>query len=107
KNKRDAAHDIAAPPPDGGGGEYDEGADSEPAHVEKPAEQVVALVSPIRPAGELTYGFESCRRPEHGQRQRPNRLIRLAPEEVLPADDHGEARPDHGSDQWDHVHRGQ
>src|ERR1700730_8059624 len=78
-----------------------------PPAFQQPAEEVVALVGRIGPAAKLADGFERGRHAEHGQRQRPDRLVGLATSQVLPAHNHREGCSDHGRNEGDQEHRGQ
>src|SRR5260370_4113585 len=93
-NHRDAAHPRR--------GDQHEGAKTEPAHVEQPTEQVVALVASVRPTESLAGRLEQGRRREHGPSDSPSRLVPLSPAQVLPADDRREGTADRGPAQGDH-----
>src|SRR5216683_1790075 len=93
--QRDDGHDDYGRPPPSGRRQQEERADSEPADVQQAAEEVVPLVGRIRPARQLSDRLECGRHPEHGQGQRPDRLVRLPAGEVLPSPDPREGSADH------------
>src|SRR5712664_3232037 len=102
---RDQEHHDYRDPAHPWRGDQQEGAKTEPAHVEQPTEQVVALVASVRPTESLACRLEQGRRREHGQSDSPDRLVRLSAAQVLAADDRGEGTADRARDQGDHKHR--